>query len=125
MAAARLVWIIESASATDTAAHLIKQAGGIGAAHAAVTRAAKRAKKDSSRPRIIDGHWLLIADSIQRRDKCSDNAALTKVAALCFKADAVDERAGMVRRLRSRLAGGTLAATAAALDGYGMVNVGK
>ncbi len=125
MAAAKLVWIIESVSATDTAVHLIKQAGGVGAAHAAVTRAAKRSKKDGNRPRIVDGHWLLIAESIQRRDKCSDNAALTKVAALCFKADAVDDRAGMVRRLRSRLAGGSLAATAAALDGYGMVNVGK
>ncbi len=120
----RLVWLIESVSATQTAGHLIEQAGGVGAAHAAVTRAAKLRKKASSRPAIVDTHWLLIAEAIQRRDACTDNAAFTKVAALCFKDEAVDERRAMVRRLRSRLAGRTLAATAASLDGYGAVGVG-
>ena len=122
---ARLLWIIESASATETAAHLIKQAGGVGAAHAAVARAAKAQKKAPSRPRIADQHWILVADAIQRRDSCTDNAALTRTAALCFKAEAVDARAAMVRRLRGRLAGGSLATAAMALEGYGAMGIGK
>lgn len=120
MAEHKLPWVIVSEDATETARYLIQHAGGVQAAHDAVTRAAKKQKQKHGRPASADTFWLLIADSIQRRDGCSDNAALNRIADLV---DANGDKISKVRRLRRKLGGKTLAEVACLLPLYGEVGL--
>jgi hypothetical protein len=114
MAIRKIPWVILSEDATDTARFLIQHAGGVQAAHDAITRAAKLQRKhDHGRRPIADMHWLLIADGIRKRERCSDSAAIKRVADLCFKDSAEDEKNRLTRRLHRKLSGKSLAAAVA------------
>ena len=102
---------IYSKSPTETARYLIMHAGGVQAAHDAVTRAAKNQKRKRGAPSKPDDQWIVIAESLQRREGCSDNAALKQVA----KSEA------MLRRLRRKLKGKPLAEAARELPAYGLM----
>jgi hypothetical protein len=96
-----------SGSPTETARYLIQHAGSVQAAHSAIARAVKEGKQERGRPSHDDKSALLIADAIRRADSCSDNAALRHVAALFVRGE--DNAAAMVRRLRRKLEGMSLA----------------
>jgi len=102
----RLPWVITTTDATETARHLIAQAGGVHAAHTAVTRAAKAQKKPHGRPSENDTTKLLIAAAIQKENGCSRASALTQVARLHEREEGV---AKLVRRLTHKLGKKTLA----------------
>lgn len=102
----RLPWAINSANPTETARFLIEHAGGVGAAHDCVTRAAKLIVKARGRPSYNDTMWLLIAAAIKKRDLCTRRKALLQVAQMA--ADGDDAVAAMVRRLESKLKRTTL-----------------
>jgi hypothetical protein len=107
-----LPWSIYSRSPLETARHLIGQAGGVDEAHKAVTAAAADMKRPHGKPLIsADTYLLLIADAIRRDEGCTDNAALKKVADLHLKRvrGFKKRKDTIVRRLRDKLKGGTLA----------------
>lgn len=106
MAQRKLPWVMVSDDATKTARFLIDHAGGVQAAHDAVSRAAKELRRKQGRPAANDLHWLLIADAIRRHDGCSDTKALELAAHLA--SDDVGA-ATMVRRLRRKLSCKSLA----------------
>jgi hypothetical protein len=93
-----------SGDPTETARYLIQHAGGVQAAHDCVTR---ELKQRQGRPTHNDTNALLIASAIRRHDRCKDNAALWAVANLFLRKHA--DAAAMVRRLRRKLNGRSLA----------------
>jgi hypothetical protein len=101
-------WVIISESATETARFLISQAGGVQAAHDAVSRAASAQPKKEPGGAIVDTHWLRLAAKLQTKG-ISDSAALRAVADRCFKEHAEVEKQSMIRRLRRKLNGRTIA----------------
>jgi len=114
-----LPWAIYSRSAIETARHLIEQAGSVDDAHKAVTAAAADMKRPHGRPPASDVHWLLIADAIRRHEACTDNSALKQVADLQLdkkRRDFKKKKDAIVRRLRDKLEGGTLAEFARRYD---------
>jgi hypothetical protein len=83
---------------------LLLMTGSPAAAHAAIARNVSVLRKPK---RPVDDRVLLDkAAALQRRDKCGDNAALEKVAAL--RADDTDAASTIVRRLQRTLHGKTL-----------------
>lgn len=71
----------EDAAPTEIAAFLIERChGNVQAARDAITRVNKARKKERGRPLHGDIYSLLIADAIQRHDKCSQGQALRQAA---------------------------------------------
>jgi hypothetical protein len=98
--------VIVANDATDVARKLIAMCGGnVQAAHDAISRAARAQKRTRGKPNVDDTGWILAAIALRRRDGCSDNEALKRVAGLVRNADKVE---AMTRRMRNKLAGGTL-----------------
>lgn len=103
----KLPWLIYAADATETARYLIAQAGGVGAAHAAITRAAKAQKKPQGKTPHPDTIALLLdAEAVQRDEGCSDRQAMLTVARQ-FTTDE-DAAQTVLRRLQYKLRGKTL-----------------
>jgi hypothetical protein len=104
--------VIVANDATDVARKLIAMCGGnVQAAHDAITRAARGQKRTRGKPNVDDTGWILAAIALRRRDGCSDNEALKRVADLKRVAGLVrnaDKVEAMTRRMRNKLAGGTL-----------------
>jgi hypothetical protein len=94
-----------SRSPTETARYLIQHAGGVGAAHDAVTATAKEMKRPRGQPERRDGALLFVAVAIQRRDECSTGKALEQAARLALDESKVEST---VRRLRAKLGGRSL-----------------
>jgi hypothetical protein len=104
--------VILANDVADVARKLIAMCGGnVQAAHDAITRAASGQKRTRGKPKVDDTGWILAAIAIRRRDGCSDNEALKRVADLRRVAAMVpnaDNVEAMTRRMRDKLAGGTL-----------------
>jgi hypothetical protein len=103
---ARRPWVLESYSAAETARLLIMQAGSAQAARDAITKANREQVATRTKWATEAAHDLLLADAIRRSDKCSDDAALKRLAAIRARTEAAAD--AMVRRLRRRLSGKTL-----------------
>jgi len=104
--------VIVANNAIDVARKLIAMCGGnVQAAHDAITRAARGQKRTRGKPKVDDTGWILVAIALCRRDGCSDDKALKMVAGLRRVAGLVrnaDKAEAMIRRMRNKLAGGTL-----------------
>lgn len=106
----KLPWSIYAADATEAARYLIAQAGGVGAAKDAVSRAAKAMKKPRGRPPQNDTHLLLIARAVEKDSGCSRSSALMQAAQLFVRDQ--DAAKSIARRLLNKLDGKSLASFA-------------
>jgi hypothetical protein len=92
----------EDTDLTEIARYLIERAGGAQAARDAIARANRaKEKKSRGKPPRGDTHWLLIADAIQRDERCSRWKALTQAAQLAASAE--DPMETIRRRLDDKL----------------------
>jgi hypothetical protein len=131
MARRKVPWVLVSYGVTETARFLIQQAGGVQAAHDAVTRADRDDEaggilKSKRKRRSIRADMLLVlADCHQREQRelkknCTDNKALTQVATRMHEEgeDPESLRHYLTRRLGKR----PLAEVARTLPLYGLLS---